>query len=94
MMFEVPDLTNGNSIYLDTETMTVMEKMHFAVTSTYNTIVGLPSGTMVTVDEGEFIVTDGTAEFEADVPQSKIAWLDHPHYFATHIEIETGPETA
>lgn len=92
MMFEVPDHTHGNAIYLDTQTMTVKDKEPFAVAIAYNHLSNIPAGTTITIDEGEFFVDDGTAEFEADIQEEKIVWLDHPQYLATHVIVQTGPE--
>jgi hypothetical protein len=94
MRFEVPDMTDGNKIYLDVSTYAVMEKQPFAVKLSYNRVSNLPAGTRISIDEGEFIIDDGSAEFDADIASLKVVWLDHPHYLATHVEVQTGPENA
>lgn len=93
VMREVPDMTSGNSIYLEKETMEVRSKQSFAVEVSYNLISGLPSGTMVTLSDGSFMVEDGSAEFVADVPSLITVWLDHPRYLATTVEVQTGPDS-
>jgi len=95
VMCEIPDFTNGNAIYLDIsdpENPAVRGKEPFALEIAYNRVSNIPAGTRITIDEGEFMIDDGSAEFDADMREVKVVWLDHPHFLATHIEVQTGPE--
>ncbi|MBT0668403.1 hypothetical protein HT136_08475 [Novosphingobium profundi] len=89
---EVPEGTSGNSIYLDLATMSIKEKEPFALTIEYNKLSNLPTGTHIIMKEGEFTVDDGSIEFDADVPESLMVFLNHPCFLSTHIEVPTGPE--
>lgn len=90
---EVPEGTMPNAIYLDIQTQTVKEREPFAYTIEYNRVSGLPLGTTLTITEGQFVCDDSYVEFDADTPELRIVFLDHPHFIAQYIEVPTGPET-
>lgn len=89
---EVPDLTHPNAIYLDLETTTVCDRMAFHLEISFNSVKGVPLGTVATLPAGQFTITDGEMEFDADVRETVWMHLDHPHYVAQYISIPTGPE--
>lgn len=89
---EVPNLFSANSIYLDRDSMMVREREPFEIEVEYNMVRGLPSGTTVTIPDGQFVIEDGTAEFEADVASTVVAFIEHPRFIAQYVEVPTGPE--
>lgn len=89
---EVSDVASANAIYLDLDTMTVHPKQPFYLSISLNTVSGLPVGTVATLPEGQYVVDDGSLEFDADVSGTLIVYLDHPRFLSRYVEVPTGPE--
>lgn len=89
---EVSNLLSANSIYLDIDTMTVCERQPFNFKIALNTIHGLPTGTTITMADGQFVCNDGAVEFDADVSGAVVAFIEHPRFIAQYVEVPTGPE--
>lgn len=90
--FEVPQGTSANGIYLDIENMVVRNKTPFPVTAGYNLVSGLPLGTAALYSGNRVVVDDGFLEFDADTFEVLLIYLDHPHFIAQYVEVQTGPE--
>lgn len=91
---EVSRDTDPNTLYLDPASLEVRERRAFEVEISFNRVRRIPSGTVATLPEGQFTVEDGELEFEADVATVIAVHLDHPHYRAQSVEVQTGPEEA
>ncbi len=86
--------TDANSIYLDPVSLEVRERQAFEVEISFNRVRGIPKGTTATLPEIQVVVDDGDLHFEADVAKVIAIHLEHPHYRAQSIEVQTGPEDA
>jgi hypothetical protein len=91
---EVAQDADANKIYYDLAAKSVQEKMLFALEVSRNCISGLPQGTAVQYSSERVIVDDGSAEFEADVEEELLVYLDHPHFVSQYVTVPTGPEEA
>ncbi|WIA55207.1 hypothetical protein N6H05_19555 [Sphingobium sp. WTD-1] len=87
----VADGTNPNDIYFDAAEMTVNLKAELPISVAFNHVGNIPSGATIMFGDNHITVDDGTLEFDADVFETVLIYVDHPRHKAAYFEVPTGP---